>query len=270
MSNYKSELSVEEEEADHHHQDTKPKMGRGKIQIKLIENQTNRQVTYSKRRNGIFKKARELTVLCDAKVSLIMISSNNKIHEYASPGTSTKDMIDMYQTTTGIDLWKTQYETMQQTFEQLKERNYKLRREIRQRLGLDLSDLDFSELKALEDSMASSSEAIRERKTQKIKTQTDTTKKKVKSLEERNTSLVHKIHAKYEDPPYGLVEDDGGYESAVALAGASNLYSFRHHHQSSHSALHSGGGSIITTSHSALHNGGGSYDSFDLRDLRLA
>ena len=61
------------------------KMGRGKIEIKRIENQTNRQVTYSKRRNGIFKKAQELTVLCDAKVSIIMFSSTGKFHEYTSP-----------------------------------------------------------------------------------------------------------------------------------------------------------------------------------------
>ena len=64
------------------------KMGRGKIEIKLIENPTNRQVTYSKRRNGIFKKAHELSVLCDAKVSLIMFSKNNKMHEYITPGLS--------------------------------------------------------------------------------------------------------------------------------------------------------------------------------------
>lgn len=61
-------------------------MARGKIQIKKIENQTNRQVTYSKRRNGLFKKANELTVLCDATVSIIMVSNSNKIHEYISPG----------------------------------------------------------------------------------------------------------------------------------------------------------------------------------------
>ena len=61
------------------------KMGRGKIEIKRIENPTNRQVTYSKRRNGIFKKAQELTVLCDAKVSLIMFSNTGKFHEYTSP-----------------------------------------------------------------------------------------------------------------------------------------------------------------------------------------
>ena len=60
-------------------------MGRGKIEIRKIENSTNRQVTYSKRRNGIFKKAHELSVLCDAKVSLIMLSDTKKFHEYTSP-----------------------------------------------------------------------------------------------------------------------------------------------------------------------------------------
>ncbi|KAJ6939239.1 PISTILLATA [Populus alba x Populus x berolinensis] len=43
-------------------------MGRGKIDIKRIENSSNRQVTYSKRRSGIIKKAKEITVLCDAQV----------------------------------------------------------------------------------------------------------------------------------------------------------------------------------------------------------
>lgn len=63
-------------------------MGRGKIEIKRIENPTNRQVTYSKRRGGILKKARELTVLCDAEVSLIMFSSTGKFSEYCSPSTT--------------------------------------------------------------------------------------------------------------------------------------------------------------------------------------
>ncbi|KAK0603643.1 hypothetical protein LWI29_007142 [Acer saccharum] len=65
-------------------------MGRGKIEIKRIENATNRQVTYSKRRNGIFKKAQELTVLCDAKVSLIMFSNTGKFHEFISTSTSQR------------------------------------------------------------------------------------------------------------------------------------------------------------------------------------
>ncbi|KAK8956730.1 MADS-box transcription factor 16 [Platanthera zijinensis] len=53
-------------------------MGRGKIGMKKIENPTSRQVTYSKRRLGIMKKAEELTVLCDARVSLVIFSSSGR------------------------------------------------------------------------------------------------------------------------------------------------------------------------------------------------
>ena len=51
------------------------KMGRGKIEIKRIENTTNRQVTFCKRRNDLLKKAYELSVICDAEVALIVFST---------------------------------------------------------------------------------------------------------------------------------------------------------------------------------------------------
>lgn len=63
-------------------------MARGKIQIRRIEHPTNRQVTYSKRKNGLFKKAKELSILCDARVSLIMFSGSGKLHEYITPSTT--------------------------------------------------------------------------------------------------------------------------------------------------------------------------------------
>ncbi|MQM10832.1 hypothetical protein Taro_043731, partial [Colocasia esculenta] len=69
----------------------KCEMGRGKIQIKMIENSTNRQVTFSKRKAGLFKKAHELTVLCDAQVCLLMLSSTKKFHQYCSPSTESVD-----------------------------------------------------------------------------------------------------------------------------------------------------------------------------------
>ncbi|KAJ7538646.1 hypothetical protein O6H91_11G058000 [Diphasiastrum complanatum] len=59
-------------------------MGRGKIEIKRIENATSRQVTFSKRRGGLLKKAHELAVLCDAQVALIIFSNTGKLFEYAS------------------------------------------------------------------------------------------------------------------------------------------------------------------------------------------
>lgn len=59
-------------------------MGRGKIEIKRIENTTNRQVTFCKRRNGLLKKAYELSVLCDAEVALIVFSNRGRLYEYSS------------------------------------------------------------------------------------------------------------------------------------------------------------------------------------------
>ena len=59
-------------------------MGRGKIEIRRIENITNRQVTFCKRRNGLLKKAYEVSVLCDAEVALIIFSSHRKLHEFAT------------------------------------------------------------------------------------------------------------------------------------------------------------------------------------------
>jgi MADS-box transcription factor len=59
-------------------------MGRGKVQLKRIENKINRQVTFSKRRSGLLKKAHEISVLCDAEVGLIIFSTNGKLYEFAT------------------------------------------------------------------------------------------------------------------------------------------------------------------------------------------
>ncbi|KAL8511739.1 hypothetical protein ACS0TY_018247 [Phlomoides rotata] len=70
------------------------KIGRGKIEIKRIENTTNRQVTFCKRRNGLLKKAYELSVLCDAEVALIVFSTRGRLYEYAN--NSVKATIERY------------------------------------------------------------------------------------------------------------------------------------------------------------------------------
>lgn len=59
-------------------------MGRGRVELKRIENKINRQVTFSKRRNGLLKKAYELSVLCDAEIALIIFSSRGKLSEFGS------------------------------------------------------------------------------------------------------------------------------------------------------------------------------------------
>lgn len=57
---------------------------RGKIEMKRIENATSRQVTFSKRRNGLLKKAHELSVLCDAEVAVIVFSQKGRLYEFSS------------------------------------------------------------------------------------------------------------------------------------------------------------------------------------------
>ncbi|OIT04292.1 agamous-like mads-box protein agl11 [Nicotiana attenuata] len=73
-------------------------MGRGKIEIKRIENNTNRQVTFCKRRNGLLKKAYELSVLCDAEIALIVFSTRGRVYEYSN--TNIKATIERYKKAT--------------------------------------------------------------------------------------------------------------------------------------------------------------------------
>ncbi|XP_033146398.1 floral homeotic protein APETALA 3 isoform X2 [Brassica rapa] len=207
-------------------------MARGKIQIKRIENQTNRQVTYSKRRNGLFKKAHELTVLCDARVSIIMFSSSNKLHEFISPNTTTKEIIDLYQTVSDVDVWSAHYERMQETKRKLLETNRNLRTQIKQRLGECLDELDIQELRSLEEEMENTFKLVRERKN--------------KSQQDIQKNLIHELELRAEDPHYGLVENGGDYDSVL---GYQLRFHQNHHHHYPNHALHAASASDIITFH---------------------
>ncbi|URE21098.1 MADS-box transcription factor [Musa troglodytarum] len=127
------------------------------------------------------KKAKELTVLCDAEVSIIMFSSTGKFSEYCSPSTDTKKIFDRYQQVSGINLWSAQYEArttfisefhrMQNNLNHLKQINRNLRREIRQRMGEDLDGMDIEELRGLEQNLDEALKVVRNRK---VRTQSST------------------------------------------------------------------------------------------------
>nr|ANC47975.1 flowering locus C [Diplotaxis tenuifolia] len=70
-------------------------MGRKKLEIKLIENKSSRQVTFSKRRNGLIEKARQLSVLCDASVALLVVSASGKLYS-SSSGDNLVKICDRY------------------------------------------------------------------------------------------------------------------------------------------------------------------------------
>ncbi|KAE8735113.1 Floral homeotic protein GLOBOSA [Hibiscus syriacus] len=128
-------------------------MGRGKIEIKRIENSSNRHVTYSKRRNGIMKKAKEITVLCDARVSLIVFGSSGKMHEFCSPSTTLIDILDQYQNTSRKKLWDDKHENLSNEIDRIKKENDSMQIELRHLKGEDISSLPYKELMALEDAL---------------------------------------------------------------------------------------------------------------------
>ncbi|KAH0892427.1 hypothetical protein HID58_054856, partial [Brassica napus] len=59
-------------------------MGRRKVQIKRIENKSSRQVTFCKRRNGLIEKARQLSVLCESSVAVLVVSAIGKLYNSSS------------------------------------------------------------------------------------------------------------------------------------------------------------------------------------------
>nr|Q69TG5.2 RecName: Full=MADS-box transcription factor 55; AltName: Full=OsMADS55 [Oryza sativa Japonica Group]AAQ23144.2 transcription factor MADS55 [Oryza sativa Japonica Group] len=79
-------------------------MARERREIRRIESAAARQVTFSKRRRGLFKKAEELAVLCDADVALVVFSSTGKLSQFAS--SNMNEIIDKY-TTHSKNLGKT-------------------------------------------------------------------------------------------------------------------------------------------------------------------
>uniref|UniRef100_A0A8R7QLC1 MADS-box transcription factor 16 n=1 Tax=Triticum urartu TaxID=4572 RepID=A0A8R7QLC1_TRIUA len=218
-------------------------MGRlGKFEIKRIQDATGRQVCYSKRRSGIMKKARELAVLCDAQVAVVVLSSTGKHHHFCSDGADIKGIFDCYQQATGTSLWTEQYEEMQRTLSRLKDINRNLRTEIRQRMGEDLDALEFGELRGLEQSVDAALEVVRQRKYQVITRQTETYKRKVKHSQKVYKSLRQELGF-MDNPAFGFMDNPmmGGWDGVAAVemgGGGSEADMYAFHAVSSQLDLH--------------------------------
>ncbi|KAL1336187.1 MADS-box protein JOINTLESS isoform X3 [Arachis hypogaea] len=75
-------------------------MSKQKMEIKKIEKNASRQATFSKRKRGIFKKAKELSTLCDADLALIVFSPSGKLFDFAS--SSVQEVTERYHMQTSI------------------------------------------------------------------------------------------------------------------------------------------------------------------------
>ncbi|XP_074577137.1 MADS-box transcription factor 50-like [Curcuma longa] len=166
-------------------------MVRGKTEMKRIENATSRQVTFSKRRNGLLKKAFELSVLCDVEIALIVFSSRGKLYEFSS--SSIQSTIARYGERSGED---TRNSIVEQDVQQGKMEADCLSKKVelletskKQLLGEKLGSCSLDELHDLEGKIEQSLQKIRKRKYHLLEEQISQLNEKVASLLKENESL---------------------------------------------------------------------------------
>ncbi|KAG4398564.1 hypothetical protein AAZX31_08G063600 [Glycine max] len=173
-------------------------MGRGKIVIRRIDNSTSRQVTFSKRRNGLVKKARELSILCDAEVGLIVFSSTGKLYDYAS--TSMKSVIERYNKVkedhqqlinpaSEVKLWQREVASLRQQVQYMQECH-------RQMMGQELSGLGIEELGNLEKRLEMSLKGVRMKKGSLAHQENVELNRKINLIRKENEELQKVIEAK--------------------------------------------------------------------------
>ncbi|XP_009766771.1 MADS-box protein AGL42-like [Nicotiana tabacum] len=171
-------------------------MVRGKVQMKRIENLTSRQVTFSKRRNGLVKKANELSVLCDAEVALIIFSQKGRLYNFAS--SNMQKTIERYHERARETVVDNSTE-LQQYMEHLKHETANMAKKIeilevskRKLMGQGLGSCSMDELQEIDSKLERSLENIRARKAQLFNDEIESLKARESLLLEENKNLREK------------------------------------------------------------------------------
>ncbi|XP_042472322.1 floral homeotic protein AGAMOUS-like [Zingiber officinale] len=211
-------------------------MGRGKIQIKRIENTTSRQVTFCKRRNGLLKKAYELSVLCDADVALIVFSGRGRLYEYAT--NSVRATIDRYKKAcndTGsigfISEANAQY--FQQEVWKLHQQINNLQRTNRSLMGETHGSMNLRDLKQLETKLEKGLNKIRSKKNELLFADIEYTQRKEMELQSDNMYLRNKINDNEQPPSTSEFETMPPYDDSRNFHHSQD-YTLRHRSSTLH------------------------------------
>ncbi|XP_031407622.1 agamous-like MADS-box protein MADS3 isoform X4 [Punica granatum] len=166
-------------------------MGRGKVELKRIENSSSRQVTFSKRRTGLLKKAFELSILCDAEVALLIFSSTGKSYQFASH--EMDRTIAKYRNEVGLpdttnrgcrtmEFWRTEIHELKRSADDLEA-------QLRHLSGEDLSKLSMRELKQLERQLRTGIERVRSKKQRALQEENNSLEKRLRELQDDDQNV---------------------------------------------------------------------------------
>ncbi|KAH0469062.1 hypothetical protein IEQ34_002294 [Dendrobium chrysotoxum] len=191
-------------------------MGRGRVQLKRIENKINRQVTFSKRRSGLLKKAHEISVLCDAEVAVIVFSNKGKLYEY-STDSSMEKILERYERYSYAERALFSNEANPQAdwrleYNKLKARVESLQKSQRHLMGEQLDSLSIKELQHLEQQLESSLKHIRSRKEKILLEQNKTLEKEIIAKEKtkalmQNAPWEKQNLSQYSSTPLHVISD---------------------------------------------------------------
>nr|ACL93436.1 MAF4 [Arabidopsis thaliana] len=164
-------------------------MGRRKVEIKRIENKSSRQVTFCKRRNGLMEKARQLSILCESSVALIIISATGRLYSFSS-GDSMAKILSRYELEQADDLKTLDLEE--------KTLNYLSHKELLETIQCKIEEaksenVSIDCLKSLEEQLKTALSVTRARKTELMMELVKTHQEKEKLLREENQSLTNQL-----------------------------------------------------------------------------
>ncbi|CAL4947644.1 unnamed protein product [Urochloa decumbens] len=169
-------------------------MGRGRSEIKRIENPTQRQSTFYKRRDGLFKKARELSVLCDVDLLLLLFSTSGKLYHYLSPTVpSVKDLVERYEAATHTKVWTDIRQERRAELEKVEQMCELMEKELRFMTVDDGERYTVPSLEQLEHNLEAAMHKVRSEKDRKIGGEIDYLQNIIRGRQEERYGLCDKL-----------------------------------------------------------------------------
>ncbi|KAK1269097.1 MADS-box transcription factor 32 [Acorus gramineus] len=194
-------------------------MGRGRLEMKRIENASKRQSTFYKRKDGLFKKAKELSILCDAEVLLILFSSSGMLYQCCHPSfPSAKENIEKHMMITSKSKFiQDNYMERRAEIERVERLCYLLESDLRfRRVEGNKQSYTLPVLDILERDIEASIKAVRMEKDRKIQGEIDHLDNMVRHLKQEAQVMYYEL-AKIEQLKFSEIGGSVSWDNVLDL-----------------------------------------------------